>query len=163
MANLSSLIGGNGWEHFGEITKRKAANASGQDVAGDTLTTVELDTEHLDTGNKVSLSANVITLEAGTYEFNLDLRGYESNGTGSAHFRLWNITDSSILNSCEISNSTPSGSGHYDMKGVFQLSSQKDIRIEVLSESGGHFDYSASTITQTDEFDSVKFQFKWKS
>ena len=158
------------WEHFGEVSWRTAANTNGQSVTGDTVTTCNLNTEVLDTGNKLTVNGdNTFTLEAGTYEFETIMPIYTAGGTeGSA--RLYNVTDSELISSNYNSNLGGAGAGWgeniLNLGGHFSISSSKTFRLEVVlsSNSGAHVGgYDTPLFSNTDLIDRVKFQFKWRA
>ena len=168
MASLSSLIGGNGWEHFGEATWRCAANTLGQTVANISgPETVTIDTEVLDTGNKLTVNGdNTFTLEAGTYSYKIfvPMGSDTDSGLGAFNLRLWNVTDSDLLGSLQHTLDSNYGMRDESFEGVFVLPSQKTLRIDVLSETTGVIGRENSHfLTMTDLVDRTRFQFKWRA
>ena len=152
------------WEHFGEISWRTAASASSQSITADTLTTLTIDTEVLDTGNKIQLDgSNLFTLQPGTYE--VDIKTTLSTTAGSdCVFRLYNVSDSSI----PLSLTVIGGSGystHPNMIGHIVVPSTKQFKLEIttgenssIGDNGG----GSGKIATSDLADRTKFQFKWR-
>jgi hypothetical protein len=80
---------------FGWVT---APNTAGQSITANTITTLTIDTEIADTGNNGSISANQITLAAGTYYFKAHTTGLNNNVPyGGNLLSLYNVTNSSYV------------------------------------------------------------------
>jgi hypothetical protein len=151
------------WEHFGEISWRTTESSAGQSISANTLTTLTLDTELLDTGNKVSVAGNVMTMEAGTYEFDAHV---PSSDCTDYTVRLYNQSDSALISSHKVvylGNAGRSSDGG-GFKGVFNLPSQKDLRLEFVCAGGPAVigRSAGNNVTTSDLVDRTKFQFKWR-
>jgi hypothetical protein len=153
------------WEHFGEVAWSPVASAADQSVTIDTLTTLNIDTEVLDTGNKVGTpSANQFTLEAGTYEFDFSVPVANGGGAGNIVLRVYNVSDSSVLSSElmpyeNIINPVQSN-------GIFTLSSSKIVRLEFAYSDGTKSVGTASGGIEFSSFNDAtprtRFKFKWR-
>jgi len=95
--NLSTLLSGGPYPYleFGWVT---APNTAGQSITANTITTLTIDTEVVDTGNFGSISSNQITLAAGTYYFKAigPVFFTSANDLGCV-FSLFNVTDSTYV------------------------------------------------------------------
>jgi hypothetical protein len=153
------------WEHFGEVAWRTAGNTAAQTIADATLTTLILDTEVLDTGNKMTVNGdNTFTLEAGTYEFNIEVPSHEEDNVADTAVRLYNVTDALLERSKMIPYMYHGyGTDYIEFKGILNISSAKIFRIEIEtgSSTGIVIGRSAQAITST-VVDRTKFQFKWR-
>lgn len=152
------------WEHFGEIAWRTAANTAHQAITLNTITPLTLDTEVLDTGNKVTVDgSNLFTLQAGTYEFDVDFTVLNSAGGGSCFVRLYNVSDSSIERSMSFVQDASSGVYQRNFAGHLNLSTAKQFRLEFFYGDGVKgIGRSTDSVTVTDQTDRTKFQFKWR-
>jgi hypothetical protein len=152
------------WEHFGRVSWVAAANAAAQSVTIDTLTTLNINTEVLDTGNKIGApSANQFTLEAGTYEVLCKPAIENNTGGGSGVLRLYNVTDSSSILSTF--NEVTSTSDSSELEGVFTISSQKTVRLEFAYDSGVKLAGGLNTnnfSSFTDNVERIVIDLKWR-
>lgn len=73
-----------------------APNAAGQSITANTVTTLTIDTEIADTGGFGSIDSNQITLAAGTYAFEVWVRGDNSDQPYSV-LGLYNVTASEYV------------------------------------------------------------------
>jgi hypothetical protein len=156
------------WEHFGEISWRTAANTAVQNIPANTLTTLTIDTEVLDTGNKVALDgSNLFTLQSGTYDIDI-YSAIEpgSNSVSSGILRLYNITDNSLALSKHFVQygSIASGpAGSIDMNGIVNINSAKQFRVEFMSFISAEVGlFRGGPTSDTSLGDRTKFQFKWR-
>ena len=162
--NASTLFN-KGWEHFGEYTWRTAPNAAVQTISANTFTTLTLDTEVLDTGSKGSISANEVTLEAGTYEYDIEVPMATNTTDFASTLRLYNVSDSLLITSSLSSVfHTQKGATPQVFKGRFVLTAQKLVRLDIIvsnaADIGPDVVYTDSTAASQDR---TKFQFKWKA
>jgi hypothetical protein len=153
------------WEHFGELAWSPLATAADQSVTIDTLTTLNLDTEIFDTGDKAGApSANQFTLEAGIYEFSMRVPVANVGGAGNMVLRVYNVSDSSVLSSGLIPYENPSNP--IELEGRFSIPSQKTVRLEFAYSDGtksvgtasGGIEFSSFT----DAVPRTRFKFKWR-
>jgi hypothetical protein len=112
-----------------------APNAAGQSITANTITTLTLDTEIVDTGDNGSIASNQVTLASGTYYFKAThtFKRAVANNPPDALFRLYNVTDSNLI-SCDSGVDTIESaqySGKFDFEGQFTISGSKAIRLEV--------------------------------
>jgi hypothetical protein len=155
------------WEHFGEVSWRTAGTTTSQLLAAQVWSTLNIDTETLDTGNKVTVDGgNLFTLQAGTYSFkNIIPRFGGDSATGA--WRLYNVTDSAT----EVSETFASdyhnyGSNHYNPEGIISIPSAKQFRLEYFNGNATTNIQVGVLATQnnldSELTDRVKFQFKWR-
>jgi hypothetical protein len=155
------------WEHFGEISWRTAGTTTSQLLAAQVWSTLNIDTETLDTGNKVTVDGgNLFTLQAGTYSFKNIISRYGGDGASGA-WRLYNVTDSAT----EVSETFASdyhshGSNHYNPEGIISISSAKQFRLEYFNGNVTN-NIEVGVLAGQNNLDSeltdrVKFQFKWR-
>lgn len=91
---LSNYLLSGGVKPYLEYAWVTAPNAAGQTITNNTITTLTIDTEVADTGNNGSISGNQITLAAGTYYYEANIRGANNNADNtSLIFSLYNSTD----------------------------------------------------------------------
>jgi hypothetical protein len=109
-----------------------APNAGAQSLTNNTISALTIDTEVADTGNNGSISGNQITLNAGTYYFEANVRLQSTNGDWiTSIFSLYNVTDSSYVTRTE---------EHFGLnlaiasilKGQFTISSSKSFELRIL-------------------------------
>jgi CheY-specific phosphatase CheX len=153
------------WEHFGEISWRTAPNTASQLITGNTRTKLNLDTEVLDTGNKVVVNGdNTFTLQAGTYEIETDVLIYESTaGQVEAVLSLLNETDSTF-NSTTV-NEYASRCNNTILKCVVSIPSPKTFSLELLTSTNSGVGQEV-TVNLTDSTpnssDRTRVLFKWR-
>ena len=166
--NISGLFNKD-WTHFGEISKRLAANVDGQSIVANTVTTLDLDTELLNTGNKVVVNGdNTFTLQPGTYEFDYNVALRIGGINAAATIRLWNDTDSNLVTS-KLFVDAYDGVGttwqNLGLRGYISISSPKTFKIDTIcgdiSETGHR--NVGSELETSDLVDISSFQFKWRS
>jgi hypothetical protein len=149
------------WEHFGTITWREAANNNGITVTSNVVTNIPINTESLDTGNKVVVNGDdTFTLQAGTYEFDFNTTAYNSDAHDKI-FRLYNITDSVTERNITYSETAPI----VNMKSVISLSTSKTFKLDTIWASttpGSHELGSYVETTLGDLIDKATFNFKWR-
>ena len=109
-------------------------SVSSQAIAEDTLTVCTIDTEVLDTGNHGSISANTITLDAGTYEYTVSVPVYLPSA-GGATVRLVNTTDGDLIAS--LVEESASSKNSMVFAGAFKIASQKDFQIDIIYDDNG--------------------------
>jgi hypothetical protein len=155
------------WEHFGEISWRTAGTTTSQLLAAQVWSTLNIDTETLDTGNKVTVDGgNLFTLQAGTYSFKNIIPRMGADSSSGA-WRLYNVTDSAT----EVSETFASdyhnyGSNHYNPEGIISISSAKQFRLEYFNGNVTN-NIEVGVLAAQNNLDSeltdrVKFQFKWR-
>jgi hypothetical protein len=156
------------WEHFGEISWRKALNTGDIAWNANTVTNLPIDTEILDTGNKVTVNGDdTFTLEAGTYEMEIILPGLPGNHTASGAIRLYNNSDSSIaLSYYNPRFDSPSGNvSNHCIKGVVNIPQSKIFKLEVITAGDNISSYpgnAGSAFTSVELTDVVTISFKWR-
>jgi hypothetical protein len=110
-----------------------APNAGGQSISANTITALTIDTEIQDAGGHGSISANQITLAAGTYYFEARTQfGSDATQWGGI-FSLYNITDSAYVSR----NFAPSSSGQMtqqQINGQFTITSTKTFELRIAIE-----------------------------
>jgi len=150
------------WEHFGEVAWRTAPNTANLPLVANTFTDLTIDTEVLDTGNKVTVDGgNLFTLQAGTYEFDLFIKFTGDSGDATIT-QLYNTSDSSIVHNFSSFSTTYAQEKHFS--GIFVVSSAKTFKLQSMMSSttqqiGNGTPFTNSTAGADDR---IKFQFKWR-
>lgn len=107
-----------------------------------------------------SLSSNVLTLPAGTYDV---IGSAPANNSGSHKIRLWNITDSTVtlIGTSEGSGSSGNIMTRSVLSGRFSISSNSQFRVEhfVTSQTGPVLGFGNSSSGVTEVYGTYKF---WK-
>lgn len=115
----------------------QASGVAGQTIATTgTWTKVRISTETIDTGNNCSLAANVITLDAGTYECNIAVPGLS---LGAHRIKLQDTTGAATLvlgNNCSSQSGDASG-GNSILMGRFTIGVQSALEIQVTNAAAG--------------------------
>jgi hypothetical protein len=113
-----------------EFRDEKAAGTAGGTATSGSFQTRTINTEHADTGNHGSVSANVITLAAGTYECEIHVPG--AAGVNQFVAKLRNTSDSSDT---LIGTSAIAGGGnimaHSIITGRFTIASSKNFEVQM--------------------------------
>jgi hypothetical protein len=157
------------WEHFGEITQRQTPDTVGQLIADEVPDILNLKTEVLDTGNKVVLNGdNTFTLQAGTYEFDLDFVAVNSLGSTDISAFIYNVSDS-VVQCSQYYGATDASISRtfYKLSGIISIPSAKTFRIEALTATsvtyiGGFASNPYGNGPVSREVDVTKFKFKWR-
>ena len=92
-ANLTNLPAGGKFESYAIICDQKATNAPGGSTSTGTFNTRDLNTELADPDGIVSISNNLVTLQAGTYLIRASAPAYKAQ---RHQIIIWNATDSSV-------------------------------------------------------------------
>jgi hypothetical protein len=126
-------------DHYLEFSWRAPKNTPNQSLVSDTLTTLTLDTEVLDTGNYGSINgSNEFTLDAGTYEFIIEIPVIAPE-IGDFIGRLYNVSDSTLVSSVSYARVGTGGAGkgsdNVRILGVFKIGSQKTFKLEGIATS----------------------------
>jgi hypothetical protein len=130
---LSNYLLSGGVKPYLEYAWVCAPNAAGQSITPNTITTLTIDTEVADTGNNGSIAGNQITLAAGTYYFEANVRVTNTNGDLNPFiFSLYNTSDSSYISRIEDMfgynwNQTTI------LKGQFTISSSKNFVLQLIA------------------------------
>lgn len=125
--------------------ERPAGTVGGTATAGSWVQRV-LNTVKSNTITGASLSANQITLPAGTYEYDGSAPGVQCDGH---RIRLWNVTDVSVIDTGTNANSYNTAvCTHSHVSGVFTIASQKTIEIQhrLVTVNGAYALGSASGV-----------------
>lgn len=145
-----------GPEDYILIVDRKATNVDGGTFTSGAMRTRDLNTELSDAGGHASVSANQITLAAGTYRFNIIAPArsvLESIG------RLQNITDATTIEtSTSQRNSSPNSFIH--IKGRFTIAAAKVLEVQHQCDStqaGDGFGTSADLGGLSETYTVVEF------
>jgi hypothetical protein len=146
------------WEHFLKIAYTDTLNSTGQAISADTITDVLLDTEIVDTGNKVVVNGdNTFTLQAGTYEY--DWTFMEANsGSGTKVGILYNVSDSVMYDSISSIQHT----AEVSLKGYLNITTPKIFKLQFGSTTGGILDSAAVGLTTGDNVYRNTISFKWR-
>lgn len=124
-------------DEYLEFSWRTAANAASQtSPSANTVTTLTLDTEVLDTGNYGSISGNEITLAAGTYTYSASVPIGYTVQSGDIYIRLYNVTDGVLIKSIQYPVFSSNRASLRPLTGAFKISSPKNIRLEIVSSIG---------------------------
>jgi len=117
-----------------KLSDVKAQNTSGGTFTQGSWRTRTLNTEDFDTGNRCTLAANQITLEAGVYECRIRAVGYGVNGYQA---RLYNITDAAeiLLGTSEDSPATAKVNTQSDIVGRFIIPAGKVLEVQSICET----------------------------
>jgi hypothetical protein len=123
---LDTLAGQTGAEDYILIVDRKATNVDGGTFTSGAMRTRDLNTELSDAGGHASVSANQITLAAGTYRFNIIA---PSRSVVENIGRLQNITDVATI---ETSTSQRSASpmSFINIRGRFTIAAAKVLEVQ---------------------------------
>lgn len=113
------------------VVDQKSTTTGGGDCATGWQTRA-LNTVQFDPGSiVVSVSANAVTLNAGTYRFRATAPAY---GSGRHRVRLYNQTDSAVI-ATGPSNYVPNVVVYGEVRGSFSITATKAIRIEQYTET----------------------------
>lgn len=112
-----------------EIRDEKAANTQGGTFTSGAWRTRDLNTEHADAGGYASVSANQITLAAGTYECLITAPAVK---TDNHKAKLYNITDSSdtLVGTSEWAGSGSTPGTTSIVSGRFTITSPKVFEVQ---------------------------------
>lgn len=114
------------------VWDQKAQGVNGGTFTSGAWRVRDLNTEHADTAGICTLSSNQITLPAGTYRVLVVAPAF---GGGRKRARLYNVTDTSVLN---LSISTWIGIGEYGgntvLMGRFTLADEKTLEVQHRTE-----------------------------
>lgn len=114
------------------LQDQQAQNTQGGTFTSGSWVTRVLNTEVFDTGGNCSLSSNMFTLDAGTYEIYASAPALYTN---SHQVRLYNVTDSAVVTGCLGTSEWSLGSANGDQTrseivSRFTLASSKQLRLE---------------------------------
>ncbi len=135
---IAATGGGGGlFDAYAQVSYTLAANTAGGASTAGSFLTYPLNTEDFDTATLLTLAANVITLQAGTYW----AEGYLSIfiPAASAKAKIRNTTDAADL---VIGRSVYSGSGapnqqiECDVRGRFTIAAAKTIELQYRVQAG---------------------------
>lgn len=112
-----------------EFRDEKAAGTGAPDSTTGSWVTRVLNTEHADAGGHGTLSANKITLAAGTYECQISVPAY---AVGRHQARLQNITDgtTTMVGRSSINSSTATVTTESTITGRFTIAAQKTFEVQ---------------------------------
>jgi hypothetical protein len=139
--DLSNIIG-TGPRPYLEYGWVCAPNTAGQLIAGNTITTLTIDTEIADTGNFGSIASNQITLAAGTYYFEgitpIGMSG-GAQTTPLVIFGLYNNSSSSWVSRIQLNGhalhvSTTSTT----LKGQFTITSTNSFSLQAAASAAAN-------------------------
>ena len=123
-----------------------ALSADPQILTPDILNTVTLNTEVADTGNYGSISANQVTLSAGTYQYEINVN-MMSFSLGGSVVGLYNVTDGQyITRSGSLSNTYGQC---IKANGQMKISSTKTIRLDVIAINQGGAIWIHNTVSNS--------------
>lgn len=112
-----------------------AANTAGQSISANTVTTLTIDTEISDSGGHGSVSANQVTLAAGTYYFEANVPIYQVSGYDTV-LSLYNVTDASYVTRRKIAYSFNGDISSVTLIGQFTIASSKTFAVQALCAGG---------------------------
>lgn len=115
-----------------------ALNTAAQAITANTLTTCTLDSEIRDAGGHGSISANQVTLAAGTYYAKALVPVYCVSGMNDMMFRLYDVTNSIALTGRHRCLSGASSSTlDVEIETQFVIAGSTVVRLEVEFSSNG--------------------------
>lgn len=123
---LNTLAGQTGAEDYILIVDRKATNVDGGTFTSGAMRTRDLNTELSDAGGHAALSANQITLAAGTYRFNIIA---PSRSVVENIGRLQNITDATTIET-STSQRSASPNSFINIRGRFTIADAKVLEVQ---------------------------------
>lgn len=111
------------------LQDQKAQNTDGGGFTSGAWRVRDINTEVVDTGNHASISANQITLAAGTYRCRIQCPAF---AVGEHQAQLYNVTDAAvtIVGSSSITSATYGGMGHTLVVGRFTIAASKTFEIQ---------------------------------
>jgi hypothetical protein len=109
------------------ITHEVADGTDGGSVTANTWNVRPFNKEEVDTGGYASVSGNVITLSAGTYECDIQSSTYE---IGRTQLRLYNVTTSSVMAYGSLTSASYYAMPPSVLKTRFTLSGSTQLRVE---------------------------------
>jgi hypothetical protein len=109
------------------ITHEVADGTDGGSVTANTWNVRPFNKEEVDTGNYASVSGNIITVSAGTYECEIQSSTYE---IGRTQLRLYNVTASSVMAYGSVTSSSYYAMPPAMLKTRFTLSGTTQLRVE---------------------------------
>lgn len=131
-----------GTHHFIQFEDQKADGTAGDAITVASWTKLTLNTEVADTGGHASVSSSVISLLAGTYEFELETLTH--NGGGSKRLRLRNTSDGADLQGggpglvvSQGGETTFVGQGIARLRGRFTITATKNVEAQYFAEAAG--------------------------
>jgi len=137
---LSNYLLSGGVKPYLEYGWVTAPNTAGQAITDNTITTLTIDTEIVDTGNNGSISGNQITLAAGTYYFEANAPIVTNSGNYMSYILSLrkNVTTTPVIISSISNTSYAAPNSVAVLKGQFTISvsSVFDLTIICSASSG---------------------------
>lgn len=135
---LSNYLLSGGVKPYLEYGWVTAPNAAAQSITNNTITTLTIDTEIVDTGNNGSISGNQITLNAGTYYFEANAPIVTNAGAYMNYiFSLRkNVTTTPAIISSISNTSNAAPNSVAVLKGQFTISVSSVFDLTVICNAG---------------------------
>lgn len=131
---LSNYLLSGGVKPYLEYGWVTAPNTAAQAITNNTITTLTIDTEIADTGNNGSISGNQITLNAGTYYFDVNtFFGYNGNYPYMVIMYLFNATTSTYIS--KLKQGFVASEGLTRFYGQFTISSSQAIEVRCMPKN----------------------------
>lgn len=135
------------------VSQELPAGSAAENITPGSWQTLNLNTTKVNQISGASLSANTITLPAGTYFFNAILA--DPAGTGQKKSRVWNSTGNATLASSfrtrgYVVGSVSGWEYQYPVffNGTFTLSITSSIQLQVYTSNSGSIDQTVSGTTE---------------